>query len=44
MEYLKKQQRSNFEIQLALNDKCYKGHFKSIENVKRVLYRNTKIV
>ena len=31
------QQGSNLEIQLVLNDRCYKGHFKSIENVKRVL-------
>jgi hypothetical protein len=30
-------QLSNYEIQLALNEKCYKGHFNSIENLKRVL-------
>ena len=31
------------EIQLALNDRCYKGHFKSIENIKRVLTETQKL-
>lgn len=30
-------QLSNYEIQLTLNEKCYKGHFNSIENLKRLL-------
>ena len=37
------QQRSSFEIQLVLNDRYYKGHFKSIENVKRVLLETQKL-
>ena len=37
------QQRSSFEIQLVLNDRCYKGHFKSIENMKRVLTETQKL-
>jgi hypothetical protein len=37
------QQRSSLEIQLALNDGCYKGHFKSIENIKRVLTETQKL-
>ena len=37
------QQSSNFEIQLTLNDRCYKGHFKSIENIKRVLTETQKL-
>jgi len=38
-----KEQPSNYEIQLALNDRYYKGHFKSIENVKRVLSETQKL-
>ena len=34
---------SNLEIQLVLNDRCYKGHFKSIENIKRVLTETQKL-
>lgn len=37
------QQRSSYEIQLALNEKCYKGHFDSIENLKRVLAEAQKL-
>ena len=37
------QEGSNLEIQLALNDRCYKGHFKSIENIKRVLTETQKL-
>ena len=37
------QQRSSFEIQLVLNDRCYKGHFKSIENMKRILTETQKL-
>ena len=38
------QQRSSFEIQLVLNDRCYKGHFKSIENMKRILTETQKLI
>ena len=34
---------SNLEIQLVLNDRCYKGHFKSIKNMKRVLTETQKL-
>ena len=34
---------SNLEIQLVLNDRCYEGHFKSIENMKRVLTETQKL-
>ena len=37
------EQCSNLEIQLVLNDRCYKGHFKSIENIKRVLLETQKL-
>ena len=37
------QQRSSFEIQLVLNDRYYKGHFKSIENMKRILTERQKL-
>ena len=37
------QQRSSFEIKLVLNDRYYKGHFKSIENIKRVLLETQKL-
>ena len=37
------QQRSSYEIQLTLNEKYYKGHFNSIENLKRVLTETQKL-
>ncbi len=37
------QQHSSYEIQLALNEKYYKGHFNSIENLKRVLIETQKL-
>ena len=37
------QQRSSYEIQLALNEKYYKGHFNSIENLKSVLIETQKL-
>ena len=43
MNTYKEGQRSNYEIQLLLNDRCYKGHFKSIENIKRVLLETQKL-
>lgn len=43
MNTYKEGQRSNYEIQLVLNDRCYKGHFKSIENMKRVLAEAQKL-
>jgi hypothetical protein len=39
----KQEQRSNYEIQLALNEKYYQGHFNSIENLKRVLSETQKL-
>jgi len=43
MNTYKEGQRSNYEIQLAWNEKCYKGHFKSIEYIKRVLSETQKL-
>ena len=40
---MEKQQRSSYEIQLTLNEKYYKGHFNSIENLKRVLTETQKL-
>ena len=40
---MEKQQRSSYEIQLTLNEKYYKGHFNSIENLKRVLIETQKL-
>jgi hypothetical protein len=37
------QQLSTYEIQLSLNEKCYKGHFNSIKNLKRVLAEAQKL-
>jgi hypothetical protein len=37
------QQRSSYEIQLILNEKYYRGHFNSIENLKRVLTETQKL-
>ena len=37
------QQRSNFEFQLSLNERCYKGHFKSIKNLKSMLTETQKL-
>ncbi len=38
-----KKQHSNYEIQLALNEKRYKFHFNNIENVKRVMTETQKL-
>ena len=38
-----KQQRSSYEIQLALNEKYYRGHFNSIEHLKRALIEAQKL-
>jgi hypothetical protein len=37
------QQRSSYEIQLVMNEKCYKGHFDSIKNLKRLLIETQKL-
>ena len=37
------QQRSSYEIQLVMNEKCYKGHFDSIENLKHLLIETQKL-
>ena len=39
----KEEKLSNYEIQLSLNEKCYKGHFNSIGNLKRVLREIQKL-
>jgi hypothetical protein len=43
MKIDREEQRSSIEIQLALNEKCYKGHFNSIKNLKRVLAETQKL-
>ena len=43
MKIDKVEQPSNYEIQLALNEQSYKSHFKSIENIKRVLLETQKL-
>ena len=43
MNTYKEGQRSNYKIQLEWNKKCYKGHFKSIGNIKRVLTETQKL-
>ena len=43
MEIDKEEQHSSYEIQLALNEKYYKGHFNSIKNLKRVLAEAQKL-
>jgi hypothetical protein len=36
-------QSSNYEFQLTLNEKGYNSHFKSIQNLKRVLEETQKL-
>ena len=43
MEIDKEEQRSSYGMQLALNEKYYKGHFDSIENIKRILTETHKL-
>ena len=43
MEIDKEEQSSTYEIQLALNEKYYKGHFNSIKKLKRVLAEAKKL-
>ena len=43
MEIDKEEQRSSYGMQLALNEKYYKGHFDSIENIKRILTETQKL-
>jgi hypothetical protein len=43
MEIDKEEQSSTYEIQLTLNDKYYKGHFNSIENLKQILTEKQKL-
>jgi hypothetical protein len=43
MEIDREEQRSSYEIQIALNEKYYKGHFNSIENLKCILTETQKI-
>lgn len=37
------QQCPRYEIQLVMNEKCYKGHFDSIKNLKRLLIETQKL-
>lgn len=43
MEIDIEEQNSTYEIQLALNEKYYKGHFNSIKNLKCVLAEDQKL-
>ncbi|HJU58664.1 MAG TPA: hypothetical protein VJ583_02855 [Nitrososphaeraceae archaeon] len=39
----KEEERSNYEIQLELTERIYRGHFNSIEHLKRALIEAQKL-
>ena len=43
MNIQNEEQQSNYENQLALNEKRYNSHFNSMENLKRVLIEAKKL-